>query len=429
MYKLCEKFHQFKVSQFAELILTERSLIMKVKNICMIYLMLIVVLLVGCGNKSSENIGKTQDNNSNEENQRQESEQKHKTEIKQENASNWEIVKATSFYGGVAVITTEDGKKYAIDTQGNKLFDVPFEDENIIFFGDTASVDDYLINRKGEIIASPKQNGYTGLLTEFIEGHALAYYYEEAAPSAIVKIGVLDEDGQWASPLSENHKILLELNAKAEGGGAECIASALNAWIDWAIMDNCNLMQCRFNSFIYAYMGDHVFVVNDIYYDASTDEIKNNYEKSDRLKKMKLQEKYMNVQNTNAINYNNTSYLKYVFSINLQTTEAYGDGYYFKYLQNETGATFYTVLNENGEQMFDPKIIKDSNHSKCICIDREGFVYQDGDNYSYCDVNGNLICQYKNIKKMEPFYDGLAKVQNENDKVSFINKKGEIVIE
>ncbi len=127
-----------------------RGLHLNKKILCFVFVILILSLFAGCGNPA---------NNDN----------KNSSGI-QQSEKKLEIKSASSFYGGVSVVINNNDKKYAIDTKSNILFEVTSEDNHIIFFGDTASVDDSWINKKGEVIVSPEKMVTPGYLPNIAKG-------------------------------------------------------------------------------------------------------------------------------------------------------------------------------------------------------------------------------------------------------------------
>lgn len=323
------------------------------------------------------------------------------------------IVEATSFYGGVAIVTVSDGSKFAIDTKGNQLFEVHSTDTDIIFFEETASVENYLINKQGEIIASPDKNHYTGLLTEFVDGYAMAYYYEEGYPHSIIKIGVLNGQGNWHVPLSEGHKILQELGRET----AIDIFGSIQREALWFVSDSTNVLSTTFSygnsarlTYTGTYKGNGIFEIGDLYYSVEQDSIIKDYKGEASV-----------YDNTND---NHTNYRRYTFAGNV-VVEA--DGYTYRHMLNDNGVTYYCVIDAEGRQMFEPRSY--IYNDKCICIDEDGFVYRTGNEFILFDLNGKEMCKYENVKELYPFYEGLARVVDMQGMVSFIDKKGNTVIE
>lgn len=128
-----------------------------------------------------------------------------------------------AFYDGVAFIYADGtGKceegRYAIDTEGNILYKLEDGiDEQILYFNGVASYDNKLVDKHGNILASPEKTGYTKLLTPYCEGYAIAAYFEEKYPESILKIGVLNGEGEWSVPLSEDNCLLKAIKKRYKG--------------------------------------------------------------------------------------------------------------------------------------------------------------------------------------------------------------------
>ncbi len=232
---------------------------------------------------------------------------------------------------------------------------------------------------------------------------------------SIVKIGVLNGNGEWAVPLSENHKIIEQISDNGEN-----IINILNGYVDvnWVedsllnildIVTSIRLDDSDITTRIASYKGDNVFNICGVNYNADDDNIIDNADEK------------------NVSYLNNTKYHKYTFESN---RSVYGDKYYWRFLINNTDELYFSVFNSNNEQMFKPiKLESNIYDCECICVDEYGFVYKSGNEFSYYDIYGDKKCKYKNITYMEPFYEGLAFVKGDNDMGRFIDKTGKTIIE
>ncbi|WP_462349799.1 WG repeat-containing protein [Eubacterium ventriosum] len=342
------------------------------------------------------------------------------------------LVKGSGFYGGVATVENSDGERFAIDTNGKKLFSLD-EYDDILFFDNVSSRGDTLIDKNGNIIASPEKNGYTGLCTQYCDGYALAYYLKDEYPNVQLKLGVLNGKGEWVVPLSENHKILKEMK-KHENNLFDYISNVPEVFkslrIYMAITDDINdIMLQTFvetgtqtNGFIYCYKNGIFYITLDaenFFYDAQNDKI---------LK---------DVPNA-TIPYQ--SYIKYGEKMEELEKKfnthfsVYSDGYYASFITNDIGTSYFCVYDEKGNEMFKPiqtdSSTSDKNDYKCICIDRNGFVIENEieNTFSYYNITGDLITTYENVDSMQPFYEGLALVKYEG-KIRYIDVKGNTIIE
>lgn len=400
------------------------------KRICTAVVIITVCgLLIGCGKQSYSN--STTKNNV-----------ETKTEVSSNEKNKLNITKGTGFHGGVAVVTTADEKKIAIDQKGNKLFDVDTKNNSdILFFDGVASMGDNLIDKKGNIIASPEKNGYTGLCSPYCNGYALAYYFEEAYPNSIIKVGVLNRKGEWTVPLSESNKIITELK-KSEGEWfaganinniAELFESIQRIGVLIETVDSENVIHIgtyvgNGSRFIQCYENG-IFLINldsdsteNFCYDAKSDKILYKLDKTEKAESRYI--KYLK---------SGTEDMKEKEEELGTSFEVYGDGYYTKHMVNDAGTGFFCVYNEKGKEMFKPIKSESANlksEYNCICIDKEGYVIENEieNTFSYYDISGKKIITYENVDEMDPFYEGLSKVTYK-DHVRYIDKSGKTMIE
>lgn len=391
------------------------------EKLCIALIIIALCGLLGC-NKQSNNTG-TINNNTKTKTEKSTNQEDNP---EQETTNKLNITEGTGFHDNVAIVKTAEGKKYAINKTGKILFEVN-TNSDILFFDGVASMGNNLIDKNGNILTSPEENGYTGLLSPYCNGYALAYYFEEGYPDSIIKIGVLNSNGKWEIPLSENHKIIKEMK-KTEGALFSYIYNIpevfQNITVTTQISDASNtiIQSTNVNSgnvidkFINCYQNG-IFAISlnlgstNFYYDVKTDKI---------LYKVKGTEPpYMKYLKDGIEKKEKEEELGTSFDI-------YGDGYYAKKMLNDAGTNFFCVYNEKGEEMFQPI----QSPGNCICIDKEGFVIENESEktFSYYDITGKQITTYENVQKMEPFYEGLSLVEYD-DSIRYIDKSGNTVIE
>lgn len=168
------------------------------------------------------------------------------------------LVAATSFSDGIAFVryVDEEGAEHAaaINTAGDVLFELP---EGMPFDGagykdGIRVVNNVIYDKTGAVIASPELSGYDTLITGSCGGYVLAKKTEEIsedtpevsasetasstsatqtvtsttaptdgtqpdpAPTTVVKVGVLNAQGEWKQPLSADHPIATAMAAAAQ---------------------------------------------------------------------------------------------------------------------------------------------------------------------------------------------------------------------
>lgn len=376
------------------------------------------------GNTSDKNAVETVDNNKVENDAEEETNET--TKIK--------ISEGTAFYDGVAFIKTDGtGKceegRYAIDTEGNILYKLEDGiDEQILYFNGVASYDNKLVDKHGNILASPEKTGYTKLLTPYCEGYAIAAYFEEKYPESILKIGVLNGEGEWSVPLSEDNCFIKELEKYSKDHiFTKSIPNVImDVETEWSINSETNSIALT-NSYTnndemayFAYYSKDTFKLADtpILYN-----VKNNKVSED------------GTENYNCENlYGQYSYSQYEIENGKTECVENNEGYTFKIDSNDVGSKYYCVYDKDGNEMFKPKEM-DDNETSCIYLDKDGFVlrlpsvFAAEGKYEYYDLQGNLKVKYKDIEKMQPFHDGIAYATDYINNHMYIDKSGNKVIE
>lgn len=368
------------------------------------------------GNTSDKNAVETVDDNKVENDAEEETNET--TKIK--------ISEGTAFYDGVAFIKTDGtGKceegRYAIDTEGNILYKLDDGiDEDILYFDGVASYDNKIVDKKGNVLASPETTGYTKLLTPYCDGHAIAAYFEEKYPESILKIGVLNGEGEWSVPLSEDNCLLKAIKKRYKGGPfgfqPNSIMEINTGWLIDSEKNDIRLYDNSGNASYFEYYKKDTFRFNStsILYNVEKNEISKLKEGDEEVKDIYKEYEYVS-----------DGMGRYYDCVSKK------DGYRFKVDMNDTGSRFYYVVDKSGKQLFEPKKI--DGYESCLCIDKEGFVLSIGDSerkdYEYYDLQGNLITEYEDIVEMQPFYNGLSYVKDYNNNHFYIDKSGKKVIE
>ncbi len=170
------------------------------------------------------------------------------------------IKSATAFSDGVAFVEYEDSRVYAVDTEGNKLFELTKDTFQYKYVGDRYYKDGYIVignniyDKTGKKVEYDAGNGFETLLTDSAGGYILA----RGKADGNYTIGILKTDGTWAYPLSSDNDLVRIYKEK-----------------------NVNLGGLKFTDG-YDYYGGALIRVNldwtdRYYYDLSTNTVYNDY--------------------------------------------------------------------------------------------------------------------------------------------------------
>lgn len=170
------------------------------------------------------------------------------------------IKSATAFSDGVAFVEYEDSRVYAVDTEGNKLFELTKDTFQYKYVGDRYYKDGYIVignniyDKTGKKVEYDAGNGFEALLTDSAGGYILA----RGKADGNYTIGILKTDGTWAYPLSSDNDLVRIYKEK-----------------------NVNLGGLKFTDG-YDYYGGALIRVNldwtdRYYYDLSTNTVYNDY--------------------------------------------------------------------------------------------------------------------------------------------------------
>lgn len=358
------------------------------------------------------------------------------------------IKRATSFSDGVAFAFIGDNDIcVAIDTEGNTLFELSLSDFPDAFSNGITIIDKTLINKKGEVIASPELSGYDGLLSKNSGGYVLAYKYGETYDNVSCEIGVLDNTGAWYVPLSSNHPLLEFLKNNNVSPG------------EW--LKNPPVLDKKEDAVFIITLG---IFVDTYYYDVKDNKIYNGYTHFENrfyqgeetgiykydntgAKKIFLKDKYLVEDYGTALLCENglssSVYSLYDYNGNMimdlsqyniysttGTESSYCNGNLLLQIVNESNTRYLCVIGRNGELLFEP--IKIEENVSWYSITDDGFIYSQYEqfgktSYFFYDLTGNKV-EYSNIYGINNFSNGLALVYSTGWQHYYINTKGEIII-
>lgn len=368
------------------------------------------------------------------------------------------ILSGTSFSDGVAFVNylNKEGNREcaAIDKTGKVLFiadDIYKSGYDYCYENGILVIDNLIYDKTGKIIASPEMSGYDELLTRNRNGYVLAMKKEESFSGDKYYIGVLDNKGEWAHPLSEEHPIVkafqqenvdideLYISAKYDylsdttlkidiGWSVEkyynIVLNELTDEYSHYVTDNYNLYQCDT-------AGNWTLILENVDIDYTFEDVfigtEIEWEGNKVIKKGQKIFDYHGDVLTDLSDYQ----LDSLFS-NHGPGEYYFNEHLLISVDNGSGAQYVCLFNKVGEPAFEP-IRVGSRNDDYFPLDENGFVYELYDENTYStiyklyDYNGN-VTEYTDIVKFGGFSEGLAVVENTAGQVYYINAQGEIVI-
>ena len=379
-------------------------------------------------------------------------------------SSDWVIEsvwEASSFQDGIAFVryTVKNEKaglakvsKYALDTTGKILFELPNGDDSIFpeeVKNGTMVIDyRYIYDTKGTQIASPESKGYDWVINR-AETQFLVCKEENSFSGNSKYYGVLDHQGEWILPLTSDH-------SQFNQDWAECAL----------ICDNILLLYNDNEELIGAYHLD-------------TKEITPSYEHIIEIHKYSDQNKYAgyplgiykcdengnltmllpdysfdadfrsngsihicckkenDVNHYIALDRSGNILVDYGTKYNLGYPSGYHNGYLLCSAYNPAGDLYIALVTPEGELAFDPISQKDPQYGDVYwsALTKEGFITYVattlwGKQYTLHDYHGNAVTFPKSVDDkwlgvISDFSCGLAYAGTNY----YINTEGEIVID
>ncbi len=306
------------------------------------------------------------------------------------------IADGTTFSEGIAFIECTNGDVFAINTNGEKLFEIEdCNDLNVIseIRNGTFVYNDCLYNISGEIIASPQKSNFDNICYE-CNNYLIVEKLEESYKGDTKLYGVINNNGEWEIPLSPVGK----WSYKKDFNTTE-----LYYWED----DNIN------QSYDYKF-GDPSFGYS--FYEDGYVAYSNDYLNP-----------YCHIFDKNGnflvdiTEYNGTDSIV----SNIKNFD-FSNGHIFFEAYNGTGNRYIFIMNTKGEFIVEPFKANDITE---FWLNDKGFSYDCKNEYLFFDYDGNKIASSQKIFKLDGFNDGLSFAYRESDRCCYVNQKGEIVIE
>lgn len=314
------------------------------------------------------------------------------------------IEEGTDFSEGVAFIKCIQGDVLAINTKGDKLFEIEGcsdLDEISSFENGVFIYNDCMYNGSGEIIASTQKSGFDEVLA-VSSNNLVVTKLEESYKGDVKLYGVINTRGEWEVPLSPTGK--------------------------WS-------HQYNYNSKILYSWNDNVFEWEESFKiaDPSDDDDEYEFYENFYVVSSRWDYEYYKVFDTNGKliidlykAYDFLHYIKYI---------DYYNGYLVFEADNGTGTDYVYFINSNADFIVEPfKSAREVYYN--YDLGENGFLYlnNSGNNYSYSfyEYNGNIIEYTNQFDSIYSFSEGLAiaKVDYEMDsEIYYINHKEEIIIE
>lgn len=395
------------------------------------------------------------------------------------------LIDATSFSDGVALVRylDNDGVAHdaAINTAGDVLFELP---EGMPFEGPGYQdgirvVDNVIYDKTGAVIASPEISGYDQLMTGSHGGYVLAKKTEEVTadtPAAseatgtatqtvtstttpttteepdltttVVSVGVLNAQGEWKHPLSTDHPIAKAMAAAVVPGEViEPVANGvLRLYLDLAATPQ------------YYHFADNTLTADYVHYASlpyTPDETAGICKMAkDGTKKMVIENIIADYFFADAfigrsvtpptITETEPTYgtpklydfegkeLMDLSAYTLSGVAYYQNGYLTFPTTDEVGSRLLVVLGPDGQPVMEPVML--GMRDRYYVPDATGFVVEsytaDGTaSYRHYDYIGTVTV-YENVTSFNGFFEGLAAVTllGDTERHYYINHKAEIVL-
>ncbi len=378
-------------------------------------------------------------------------------------ATGMEIMACRSFYGDVAAIRYAlDGVQYSglLNANGSIVYSQPADtvggvyeltDGNTMWLvrNEQNEKQYKLINKKGEVVAT-----YGSEEFDYIKGAGNGYVVVYKKVSDINGIrhcyGIIDKMGNWTMPLTDTgtgdflmtkihftkdnfviiyqrdwRSVIFNLKTKQQ----LVLRNSPNFYVCEEI-DGCLYMA---NQGFLQVVGDDMIVIEDAYFrvnpdctitgvdlDTGIDSLTGNYGI------------YKDKENGNTVVYNIIAQEKFEYSqySEMEKTFTYIGDYFLVEIQGLNREMYFTVLDMNGVQQFEPIKASAAQYSEGYIIAEQ--QASNGDVYSIVvDTKGNvMMAENKYRIYYDGFHNGIATALNvETEEQLYINVKGEVVFE
>ena len=362
------------------------------------------------------------------------------------NKEYFEILEGTNFCDGVAFVDIrKDGEEVvvAINNSGEILFELEecystialsnFENGLVVF-------ENIAYNKNGKV-ASPELQGYdeicyigagnfreSGPVMGNKSGHIIVKKFEETYAGAVTLFGVIDNEGKWEIPLSENGQWECGEITYSWGGGRVTDYKTTYSTEEYVrYTDKFGLERMGYAIHKHEVSGD-TLILKDYHAEYFMDETfigsqtiwdeQGNY----------LRTEYM------LYDYQGNSLLDLSeFETRISITTAfcdqrpdYKDGHLLFEAHNNNGTFYLYLLNTQGEFVYEP--IKLDSSDKCYGLNEKGFLLQRNSVYYLYEYSGNIIQYDEEIYTLSEFSDGLALAENDWSQKMYINYEGEVII-
>ena len=294
----------------------------------------------------------------------------------------------------------------------------------VLYEQNSGSIDTYqIINKSGKIIASSKDGKFDKVLA-YGDGLALVYKDKSDVNGTHNYYGIIDSSGAWKQPLKE-------ITTSTEAIYVGCGMFQFKRNVGKNILYNANTGKYT------AIKGDtnyNYFVtmnfINDIAYyrnDNNIFSIKTNFE----TQKMDDYERIIGdcilKRNQNHLSFycpavNKVIELEQYEPHQLSSLET-SDDYIFLKLHGKDGYDYFTTLDGNGRELFEP-IRYDGNN---VAFSDDLIAFRKDSQYNIIDLQGKLISENLNYDSIHAFNNGIAVATIGND-VYYINSKGKKVL-
>ena len=438
---------------------------MKKKILATIVLIILFIMLASCNNDNNDNNSNSTNNTNNNKNNSTKSIEKY--------------TDGRDFSDGVAWVRAEGGQWQCIDKTGKIMFKLEsggtpttdFSNDLSLVKRSNRTIE--LINKKGETISSPKSGEYDEIL-EFLPDIGMIIVYKNSITLQATEdySGIIDNNGNWLVRLRYNENLVrtsterngvrnMIRNSSHIGNGFFVSGNRLyNIYSDTVEVIPTDVYNNRFynttptnmkNGYSLYYgktkdgryfgsggtgeyfgsicsvnkEGEITAIIKNVYYHGHSDSpvYVGNYNDGLFFYKNDYDGR---VYNNNAewysvgfydINGNLKIDLSYYDITNIPE---FSDGYCLLLLKNPQGTKFYTIIDKNGREMFEPKLLQRRNTPVLSC----GLVIQNENGiYSIINTSGTTVIDLGKVDSVSDYSEDVAMVRSDGE-VYYIDKTG-----